>query len=158
MTLIDFIIIFMFAFTTAIGFFFGLVSVIGAIATIVISIIVAGLGFNELAPILQPYTFNNLDLARVGAFIIIYWFSSLFLSLIVKIANKVFNLPVLKTVNRLLGSFVSLVGSILIVSVFFYLIKTYAWSEPVQEFIASSRIAVNLTTIGEFVSWVIPGL
>lgn len=158
MTIIDFIIIFLLAFTAACGFFFGLIRVLGAIATIIISILTAGLFFETLTPIVQPYLLNNENLARVAAFIAIYWVSSLFLSFAVKIANKIFNLPVLKTVNRLLGGFASLLGSTVILSIFFYLIEKYTWAENLTQLLAQSVLIVYLIDIGKYVSWVIPGL
>ncbi|MFH1712882.1 MAG: CvpA family protein [Candidatus Jacksonbacteria bacterium] len=158
MTIIDFIIIFLLSFATACGFFFGLIRVLGAIATIIMSILIAGLFFETLSPILQPYLLNNENLSRVIAFIAIYWVSSLFLSFAVKIANKIFDLPVLKTVNRLLGGFASLLGSTVILSILFYLIDKYAWAENLTQLLAQSVLIVYLIDIGKYVSWVIPGL
>lgn len=158
MTIIDFIIIFLLAFVTACGFFFGLIRVLGAIATIIISILTAGLFFEILAPILQPYVLNNENLSRVIAFIAIYWASSLFLSFAVKIANKIFDLPVLKTVNRLLGGFASLLGSTVILSILFYLIDKYAWAENLTQLLGQSVLIKYLLAIGKYASWVIPGL
>jgi len=158
MTIIDFIIIFLLSFAAACGFFFGLIRVLGAIATIIMSILIAGLFFETLSPILQPYLLNNENLSRVIAFIAIYWVSSLFLSFAVKIANKIFDLPVLKTVNRLLGGFASLLGSTVILSILFYLIDKYAWAENLTQLLAQSVLIVYLIDIGKYVSWVIPGL
>lgn len=158
MTIIDFIIIFLLSFAAACGFFFGLIRVLGAIATIIMSILIAGLFFETLSPILQLYLLNNENLSRVIAFIAIYWVSSLFLSFAVKIANKIFDLPVLKTVNRLLGGFASLLGSTVILSILFYLIDKYAWAENLTQLLAQSVLIVYLIDIGKYVSWVIPGL
>lgn len=158
MTIIDFIIIFLLAFSASCGFFFGLIRVLGAIATIIISILIAGLFFEILSQILRPYLLNNENLSRVIAFIAIYWVSSLFLSFAVKIANKIFNLPVLKTVNRLLGGFASLLGSAIILSIFFYLIEKYAWVEDLTKLLGNSILIKYLLEIGKYASWGIPGL
>lgn len=158
MNIIDLIIIFILAFAAAAGFFFGLIRVLGAIATIIISIIIAGIFYGQLADVLQPYLLNNQNLSLIVAFIIIYWFSSLFLSFVVKIVNKIFNLPVLKAVNRLLGGVVSLIGAVLILSIFFYLFKTYAWVEPIDALLSKSVLIEMLIEIGRYVRWVIPGI
>jgi len=158
MTIIDFILIFLLAFITAAGFFFGLIRVLGAIATIIISIFIAGAFFELLSPIIQPYLLDNENLARVIAFIAIYWLSSLFLSFVVKIVNKIFNLPVLKTVNRLLGGIISLLGASVVLSVFFFLIDKYAWVQDLTQLLGQSVLIVYLIEIGKYVSWVIPGL
>ena len=121
MNIIDLILIFILAFVTASGFFFGLIRVLGALITIVASIMLAGIFYGILSGYLQPYLLDNENLSRIAAFIIIYWLSSLFLSFVVKIVNKIFNLPILKTVNRLLGGVIALIGAVLTLSVFFYL-------------------------------------
>ena len=158
MNILDFILIFILAFATAAGFFFGLVRVVGAIVTIVISIVTAGLLFGLVSPILQPYLLNNANLSRVVAFALIYWFSSLFLNFAVQIVNKLFNLPLLKTVNRLLGSIAALGGSLIIFSIFFYLINTYSWVPAIQELLHQSLLITYLIIMGKYVSFVIPGL
>lgn len=158
MTIIDFILLFILAFATASGFFFGVIRVVGGIASIIASIIVAGLFFEDVMPSLQPYLLDSSDLASVVAFLLLYWVTSSFLSFIIMIVNKIFNLPILKTVNRVLGGAVALVGTIVVLSVFFFLFDKYAWVESLQDFIRESTIAVYLTDIGYYVSFVIPGL
>jgi membrane protein required for colicin V production len=158
MNIIDFILIFILAFTAAVGFFFGLIQVLGAIVTIIVSIFIAGVFFSTVAPYIQPYAFDNQNFSSVIAFIVIYWIVSLFLSFVVKIANKIFNLPILKTANRLLGAGVSLLGAIIILSVFFYLFKIYAWSPAVTNFLSQSTMAYYFSWIGKFVTILIPGL
>ena len=158
MTILDFILVFILAFTTAAGFFFGLIRVVGAIATIIISIMVAGLFSSQFAAVLKPYLLDNQNFAKVGAFTLIYWFSSLFLHFAVQIVNKIFSLPLLKTVNRLLGAAVSLAGAVIILSIFFYLIESYSWVPQISDFLHQSLMASYLIIIGKFVSFVIPGL
>ena len=158
MTFADFILIFILAFTTAAGFFFGLIRVLGALATIIISIIIAGIFFGSAAEILKPYTFNNENLARVAGFLLIYWLVSLFLSFVVRIVNHLFNLPILKTVNRLLGTLVSLVGASLVLSIFFYLLNSYAWTDAIKPLLQQSVLIRIFIIIGSYAHWIIPGL
>ena len=158
MNIIDLILIFILAFVTASGFFFGLIRVLGALITIVASIMLAGIFYGILSGYLQPYLLDNENLSRIAAFIIIYWLSSLFLSFVVKIVNKIFNLPILKTVNRLLGGVIALIGAVLTLSVFFYLFKTYSWVEPINDLLNKSVLIQILLEIGEYVKWVVPGI
>jgi membrane protein required for colicin V production len=158
MTIIDFILIFILAFATAAGFFFGLIRVVGAIVTIVVSIVIAGLLSSYLAPILQPYLLSNPNLSKVAAFGLIYWLSALFLNFAVQIVNKLFNLPLLKTVNRLGGGLVSLLCSVIILSIIFYLINTFSWVPAIPELLGQSTVVPYLLIIGKYVSWLIPGL
>ena|SRR3989338_4834094 len=158
MNIIDIILIFILAFVTASGFFFGLIRVLGALITIVASIMLAGIFYGILSGYLQPYLLDNENLSRIAAFIIIYWLSSLFLSFVVKIVNKIFNLPILKTVNRLLGGVIALIGALLTLSVFFYLFKTYSWVEPINDLLNKSVLIQILLEIGEYVKWVVPGI
>lgn len=158
MSIIDVIIIFILAFTSALGFFFGLIRVLGAIITIIISIVAAGIFYTTLAVPIQPYLLKNENLSRIVAFIIIYWVCSLFLSFVIKIVNKLFNLPILKTVNRLLGGIVSLTGAVVILSIFLYLFKTYAWVESIDLLFSQSLIIPVLIEIGSYARWAIPGI
>jgi len=158
MTILDFILIFILAVTTAAGLFFGLVRVLGGLITIIISLIIAGSFFENLAIILKPYLLDSNNLAKVTSFIIIYWVCSLFLSFVVKITNKIFNLPVLKTVNRLLGAAVSGLGITIVLSVFFYLFNQYAWAQSIQELIQSSSLGPYFVLIGKSISLAIPGI
>jgi len=158
MNIIDLILIFILAFVTASGFFFGLIRVLGALITIVASIMLAGIFYGILSGYLQPYLLDNENLSRIAAFIIIYWLSSLFLSFVVKIVNKIFNLPILKTVNRLLGGVIALIGAVLTLSVFFYLFKTYSWVEPINDLLNKSVLIQILLEIGEYVKWIVPGI
>lgn len=158
MTLVDFILIFILAFITAAGFFFGLIRVLGALATIIVSIVVAGIFFGRVSEVIQPYTLNNKNLARVAGFLLIYWLTSLFLSFVVGIANHLFNLPLLKTVNRMLGALVSLIGASLVLSVFFYLINSYALTEALRQLLQQSVLIRMFIMIGSYARWIIPGL
>lgn len=158
MSLVDLILIFILAFAAASGFFFGLIRVLGALVTIVVSIMIAGIFYEQLSSYVRPYLLDNENLSRIASFIGIYWFSSLFLSFVVKIVNKLFNLPILKTVNRLLGGVVALTGAVLTLSVFFYLFKTYAWIEPIREFFNKSILIQMFLEIGEYVKWIVPGI
>ncbi|HCA66737.1 MAG: hypothetical protein A2249_03775 [Candidatus Jacksonbacteria bacterium RIFOXYA2_FULL_44_7] len=158
MTIVDLILLFILAFVAAAGLFFGLIRVLGAIATIIISIYIAG-GFSaSLSEVLKPYIFNNENIAKVAAFITLYSASSLVLSFIVKLVNTVFNLPGLKGMNRMLGALVSLIGSIIILSIFFYLFDKYAWSPEINTLLSKSLFIPYGITIGKFASFVIPGL
>jgi membrane protein required for colicin V production len=158
MNTIDLILIFILAFATASGFFFGLIRVLGALVTIVASIMLAGIFYGSLSVYLRPYLLNSENLSRIAAFLIIYWFTSLFLSFVVKIVNKIFNLPLLKTVNRLLGGIIALASAVLVLSIFFYLFKTYSWVEPINDFLAKSVLIQILLEIGGYVKWVVPGI
>lgn len=158
LNIIDFILLFILLFITCLGFFFGVIRVVGSIATIIIGIMLAGWFFDDLAAVLQPYLLNEPNLSKVIAFILIYWLTSLFLSLIVDIANKIFNLPILKTVNRLLGGAVALLAGLVILSVFFHLFQQYAWSQNFVDLLNQSVIVQYLGLAGEYVSWLIPGL
>ena len=158
MVFLDFILIFILAFTTALGFFFGLFRVLGAIATIAVSIIIAGLFFSPLSLILKPYLLDNDNFSRVAAFIALYWITSFFLSLAVKIVNKIFELPILRGVNRLMGGIVSLLGAVLVLSVFFYLLDAYTWADSLNSFLQQSVLVQYLVLIGKYVSVAIPGL
>lgn len=158
MNIIDLILIFILAFVTASGFFFGLIRVLGALITIIASIMLAGIFYGKLSVYLQPYLLDNENLSRIAAFIIIYWLTSLFLSFVIKIVNKIFNLPILKTVNRLLGGVIALIGAILTLSVFFYLIKTYPWVAPISDFLNKSVLIQILLEIGGYVKWAVPGI
>jgi uncharacterized membrane protein required for colicin V production len=158
MTILDFILIFILAFTTCLGFFFGLIRVVGAIFTIIVSILLAGFFFSQLAVVLLPYLLDNQNLARVVAFIIIYSTSSVVLSLAVKIADKIFHLPILNAANRLLGGIVALAGTALTLSVLFFLIDKFAWVEAVKIFLSHSVVVKYLLIIGKYVSLAIPGI
>lgn len=158
LNIIDFILFFVLVFMTCLGFFFGLIRVVGSIATIIVGILTAGLFFESLAPVLRIYLFNNANLSNVVAFILIYAFTSLLLSVIIKIANTIFSLPILKTVNRLFGGIVAFLSTMVVLSVFFHLFKQYAWSESFIGLLSQSTIIQMLSVVGEYVSWLIPGL
>lgn len=158
MTIIDFILVFLLAFVAAAGLFFGLVRVLGAIATVIISIYIAGGFSGALSNVLKPYIFGSDNLAKVAAFLALYAASSLVLSFIVKLVNMVFNLPGLKGMNRMLGALVSLIGAIVILSIFFFLFDKYSWAPEISALLAKSLLIPYGIAIGKYVSFVIPGL
>ncbi|MBI4359485.1 MAG: CvpA family protein [Candidatus Jacksonbacteria bacterium] len=158
MTFVDFVLIFILSFVTAAGLFFGLIRVLGAIATIIVSVYIAGGFSGSLASVFKPYAFDNENLAKIAAFLALYAASSLTLSFIVKLVNMAFNLPGLKGLNRILGAVVSFLGATVILSIFFYLFDRYAWSPEISVLLSKSLLIPYGITIGKFVSFVIPGL
>jgi uncharacterized membrane protein required for colicin V production len=158
MSFIDLTIIFVLAFSTAAGFFFGFIRVVGAVVKTIISLVAAGIFYQQSAQIVKPYLFDNANLSAIVAFTLIYWISSLFLSFVITVVNKVFDLPVLKSVNRVLGAVVALLGTTLVLSLFLHLFKVYAWIEPIQTFLEGSTAIAVLVEVGKYASWIIPGI
>ncbi|HBH46534.1 MAG: hypothetical protein A2445_04250 [Candidatus Jacksonbacteria bacterium RIFOXYC2_FULL_44_29] len=158
LSIFDFLIIFFLIFATCLGFFFGAIRVVGNLATIIVSIFLAGIFSKILAPLFAPYLLNNNALGKVAAFVVVYWFVSLFLSLAVEIANKIFNLPLLKTVNRLGGGLVAFFGSIVVMAVFFYFFQAYAWSSELPKLLSESRLVPFFIWLGKYISIAIPGI
>lgn len=155
---VDFILTFILILVTCLGIFFGLIRVVGAIATIIIGIVTAGLFFKDLALTLEPYLFDNPNISKIVAFLLIYWLVSLILSVIVAIANKLFKLPFLKTVNRLLGGVFSFLGCIIVLAIFLHLFRAYAWSPEISALFSQSILVNYLMILGKYLSWLIPGI
>src|SRR3989338_10692419 len=154
----EFIILFILGFATIIGFSFGLIRTLGSFVIIVASFIVSGFLFHPLGSILEPFLFHEQNFSRMIAFLLIYWIVSSFLACALNIVNKLFNLTILKTVNRILGGAVALFGSVLILSTLFFIVNELAWIDEIQELLHQSIMINYLIIIGKYTSFLIPGI
>lgn len=155
---LDIIIIACLIFSAAVGLFFGLIKTVGSIFSVIISLVAAGLFYKILAVKFLPFLFDNENFAKITAFIVIYIVCAFVLNLIIKLVDKIFQLPILRGLNRLGGLLVGLAEGLMLISLILYIIDKFAWLEQTSQFIHASQFSAVLIIIGKYLALAIPGI
>mgnify|MGYP001591335008 CR=1 FL=1 len=158
MSPLDIIIIACLIFSAAVGLFFGLIKTVGSVFSTIISIIAAGLFYKILAIKFLPFLFGNENFAKTAAFIVIYVVCVFVLNLIIKLVDKIFQLPILRGFNRLGGLLVGLAEGLILISLTLYIIDKFSWLEQISQFIHASQFSAVLIIIGKYLALAIPGI
>ncbi|OQA36936.1 MAG: Colicin V production protein [Parcubacteria group bacterium ADurb.Bin326] len=145
-TLVDVILILIVFSFVAIGFGLGLIRSIGALIGLVIGTWVAGRYFMPVADWLTPILMGRESLAKILAFILVFFIINRLVVLIFHFLSKGFDvlsfLPFAKTFNRLGGLILGLIEGVLTAGLLVYAISKLAPDISfVQNNIASSSVA-----------------
>ncbi len=140
------------------GFRTGLVGAIGGFLGILVGIW-AGSHYMQVVAtwIIETIDISNEALANIIAFVVIFLAVNIIASLIVMIINRIFHfIPFINILNKLAGAFVGLVGGILAVATFVYLLSLFPISETVNQAILDSPLANWASSIAVIVKPFIP--
>ena len=138
------------------GFWNGLVRTLGGIVGIILAIFVAGRWYEVLALKLLPFLSDNLSLARLLSFIVIFVVTQFIIISLLKIINKVFSFPILKTLNRLAGAFFGLIEGGLILGLVLYFSTKFLLVSNWTELLNNSDIAPRLISFGKILLPLLP--
>jgi uncharacterized membrane protein required for colicin V production len=117
----------------------------------------AGQFYDEMALWLLRY-FENEAGRKVLGFIIIYIIVNKGVGVIFWAIGKVFHLPILRTLNRLLGALLGLVEGILVVGLMLYVASRFPVSESLTFAMQNSQITEKLINTAGVLAPLLPDL
>jgi membrane protein required for colicin V production len=160
MTVLDLILVLILFFFTASGLRFGLIHTLGALVGTVVGVLIAGNYFEEGAELIKGVLLNNVNLARVFAFIIIFVLSSRLVGLVFWIIDRAFKvvsiIPFLKSINRLAGAILGFLEGAVILGIILIFIDKFPFSEAIIPAIDGSSVAQWLLGYGKILAPLLP--
>jgi membrane protein required for colicin V production len=160
LSLIDLILAsFLFGFVL-VGFWLGLIHMVGAVIGVIAGALVAGHLYQPVAGWLLGLGASNENLMRVVAFLALFLLTTRLVGLIFSIVNKVFKIiaiiPFLKTFNRLLGAVLGLIEGLLIMGLVVYFASRFPFGPAFELALRSSWLAKLLFTVGKVLAPLLP--
>jgi uncharacterized membrane protein required for colicin V production len=111
------------------GFWLGLIHVIGSILGVVVASFLSTRWYDFVAHKLLFLFGNNLNLARIVCFIVLFIVIWRLVGLLFGLLNRIFNLltfiPFLKTINRLAGAIFGLLEGALIIGIILFFLSKF---------------------------------
>ncbi len=138
------------------GFWNGLIRTLGGIIGLVLSVFVAGQWYEVVALKLLPLLSDNLSLARLLSFILLFIITQFIIISLLKVINKIFSLPVLNIFNRLGGGLFGLIEGGLILGLGLYFSTKLALISSWGELLNNSNVAPALISFGKILQPLLP--
>lgn len=162
MTIFDLIILLILFGFIWFGFWQGIVYTLGGLISLIAGVFFASRWYDILAIKLLPIFRDNLNLARLAGFVIIFILVRLAVFLIFRGINKIVDLlsfiPFLKTINRLAGALLGLIEGGLLLGLILYFSTKYPLGSNWIKLLADSQIAPKLIKFGNILSPLIPSV
>ncbi|MEK7653331.1 MAG: CvpA family protein [Patescibacteria group bacterium] len=128
-TLVDLILVAILVFFAAFGFALGFIRTLGAVLGIIAGFWAASNFSGAAADWILPIFLGNLWAAKITAFVVVFILVDRLVGLIFWLVEKFFNLvsiiPFLKSINRLAGLVLGLVGGVLILGVAIFAVAKF---------------------------------
>lgn len=138
------------------GFWNGLIRTLGGIIGVILSVFIASRWYESLALKLLSFLGGNLSLARILAFIIVFAVAQFIIISLLKVVNKIFNLPILKTLNCLVGAVFGFIEGVLFIGLVLYFSAKLPLGSGWEDLLNSSKITPFLTGAGKILLPLIP--
>lgn len=138
------------------GFWNGLIRTLGGILGLILSVFIAGQWYEVVALKLLPFLSDNLSLARLLSFILIFVITQFIVISLLKVINKIFSLPVLNILNRLGGAIFGLIEGGLILGLALYFSAKLTLIPTWGELLNNSNVAPTLISFGKILQPLIP--
>jgi len=138
------------------GFWNGLIRTLGGIVGLVLSVFIAGQWYEVVALKLLPFLSDNLSLARLLSFILVFVITQFIIISLLKVVNKIFSLPILNIFNRLGGALFGLIEGGLILGLGLYFSAKLTLIPSWGELLSSSNIASTLISFGKILQPLLP--
>jgi len=162
MTILDLILIIILFFFTFSGFWFGLIHTLGAFLGTIAGVLVAGNYFEKLADLISPIFMDNLNLAKIVAFLLIFIIVNRLVGLIFFLIDKIFKvisvIPFLKTINRLAGALLGFLEGSLVLGVILIMIGKFPFAGFIIPAVDASSVAKYLISVGKVLLPLLPEL
>lgn len=141
MSYLDIIFIIIIVFFIFNGLRRGLVRVIGGIIGLFVGIYLAGLLYPEMSAWLQSLLgFSNDIIGNIIGFLVVFIVANRLFAIVIWLLDRIVNLPLIGTVNRLLGGIFGLIEGLLIVSVIVAVLTNFGVFDKKPELISNSKI------------------
>lgn len=125
------------------GFRTGLVGAIGGFFGIIFGIWAASHNMQQAGEwVMRVANFDNVALANILGFVAIFVAVNVAFGIIISVINRVFHIiPFIDFLNKLLGAVVGLLGGVLAISAFVYMLSLFSISETISNVLLGSEIA-----------------
>jgi uncharacterized membrane protein required for colicin V production len=134
------------------GFFYGLITTFGSLVGVALGGFGASLYFKDLAEVIKPLILNNLNLAKVISFVILYVIINRLTVFAFYIINKIFRLltiiPFLKTINHIGGAVLGFLEGVFGIGILLVLLLNFPLANFIDDAILNSQIAQYLIAAG----------
>ncbi len=162
LTIFDLILLIILFLFVAFGFVFGLIQTIGALVGVVLGAWIAGIYYPAFGGWLSPFLLNNINLANIIAFIVIFTIVNRLAGLVFHIINKIFNIisiiPFTKSLNRILGALFGFLEGTLVLGLILYFVSRFEVSAWFTGVLAGSKIAAWLIEMAGIITPLLPEL
>jgi len=156
MTLFDLILfIILFGFVWF-GFWYGLIYSLGGIVSLLLSTIFASRLCESLGRLITPLLAGHQNLAVIVSFILIFVLVRLMVSLIFKILDRFFHLPILGLLNKIFGGVFGLLEGALFLGLILYFSTKFPLGEKWLETLSNSFFSFSLIRFGKILLPLIP--
>ena len=156
MTLFDLILfIILFGFVWF-GFWYGLIYSLGGIVSLLLSTIFASRLCESFGQLIAPLLAGHQNLAVIVSFILIFVLVRLMVSLIFKILDRFFRLPVLGLLNKIFGGVFGLLEGALFLGLVLYFSTKFPLGEKWLTSISESLFASHLLRFGKILLPFVP--
>lgn len=142
------------------GFWFGVIHMIGSLVGLGVGIWAAGHYYQWAADWLTYWGLDNVNLARVLGFLLVFVLVNRLFGLVVLLADKVFKvisiIPFLKTFNRLLGAGLGLIEGTIVLALTVWFVGRFPLTAAFAPRLAESELAQSLNVIGQLLAPLLP--
>ncbi len=160
MTLFDLILLLIVFGFVWFGFWYGLIHTLGGIISLILGVIFASRWYPAVALKILPIFGDNINLARLVAFIIIFIVARFIVFLLFRALNRVIDflsfIPFLKTINRLAGAALGFIEGALIIGLILYFSTKFPLGANWIQLLANSNVAPLLIKFGNILLPLIP--
>ena len=144
----------------SIGFWFGLIHMVGSVVGLVGGIMLAGFYYQQLASFLVQYIHLSPNLMRIISFFLILTIVTRLVGLLINIVDKVFKItaiiPFVKTFNRLLGAVVGFLEGLAVVGLMVFFASRFPIGATFELALRGSYFAKILYFFGKILAPLLP--
>ena len=144
----------------SIGFWFGLIHMVGSVVGLVGGILLAGYYYQQLASFLIQYIHLSPNLIRIISFFLILTIVTRIVGFLVNVIDKIFKIttiiPFVKTFNRLLGATVGLLEGLVVVGLMVFFASRFPMGAAFELALRSSYFAKILYFFGKILAPLLP--
>ena len=134
----------------------GLIKVVGGIIGIFVGIYFAGLLYSQVSDWLMDLLgFSSQTAGDILGYIVVFIVANRLFALLILILDKIFSLPIIGGINRILGGIFGLIEGVLIVSIITIVLSNLAFIGA-DSVLAESKIVPLTNPIFEFIKPIFP--
>ena len=142
------------------GFWFGLIHMIGSMIGLIGGAIIAGRMYEAGATIVSPFVGDNMNAARILAFVLLFVLVNRVIGILAWSADKVFRffavIPLMKTTNRILGAVLGLLEGTLVLGLSVYFSARLPLGQAATGALKTSELAATLNGVGTVLAPLLP--
>lgn len=156
--LFDVIIVIILAIFGVWGAFTGIVGMLGHLLGFIFGIVISGKYFIVVANFINKiFPSWNDQLVNIICFLVVLGLVSKLISIGVNLIFKFVSfIPFVKTINRLIGAFIGLVGGVLVAGAIIYMLSRYPITPWIKEALLLSRLSPILLLLFKPITFLLP--